>query len=108
MCRAVDGAVVSPEHGVGQQPVVGRRCASSSLLTHSNDFFRQHKTKQMLELFLPLPIFTILTKCDKHEGPASYLDPTFDEEYIFDVFEMNWKPYDTQNVKLKLLLLKQQ
>ena len=35
---------------------------------YSNDFFRPHKTKQRLQLFLPVPIFD---HCDELGGPAS-------------------------------------
>ena len=31
----------------------------------------------------------------------SYLDPKFDEESIFDVFEMNWKHYDSKKHEIK-------
>ena len=57
----------------------------------------------MLQLFLLIPVFHY---CDELGGPASsryysflYLDPEFDEEFIFDVFEMIWEHHDSQNVK---------
>ena len=63
---------------------------------NSNIFFRPQK---------PCTIFT-----DPHISPLGragrpcviqtlYLDSKFDEESIFDVFEMNWEPYDSQNIK---------
>ena len=59
----------------------------------------------MLQLFLLIPVFHY---CDELGGPASsryysflYLDPEVDEEFIFDVFEMNWKHYDSKKHEIK-------
>ena len=30
---------------------------------------------------------------------STYIDAEFHVEYIFDVFQMNWEPYDSQNIK---------
>ena len=66
------------------------------MLLYSNDFLGRKKV---------VPIFT-----DPHISPLGrvgrpciiqtlYLDPKFDEGFVFDVFEMNWEPYDSQNIK---------